>query len=135
MHAPLVMSLIGKDRPGLMETVANLVADHGANWLESRMCRLGGEFAGILRLQVAGDQRAGLEEALRGLEQQGLTVSLRPDSGGAEPSGTDVHGRRERQRPAVHLRPLPADALATWLQTSPWGEARVQSRQFATVQP
>lgn len=86
MHAPLVMSLIGKDRPGLMETVANLVADHGANWLESRMCRLGGEFAGILRLQVAGDQRAGLEEALRGLEQQGLTVSLRPDSGGAEPS-------------------------------------------------
>ncbi len=86
MHAPFVMSLIGKDRPGLMESVATLVADHGGNWLESRMCRLGGEFAGILRLQVSGDRQAELELALRGLEQQGLTVSLRPDSGGNEPS-------------------------------------------------
>lgn len=86
MQTTLVMSLIGTDRPGLMETVAGLVADHGGNWLESRMCRLGGEFAGILRVQVAGERSAGLETALRGLEQQGLAVSVRADSGGAEPA-------------------------------------------------
>lgn len=86
MHATLVMSVIGEDRPGLMQAVSGLVADHGGNWLESRMCRLGGEFAGIVRVQVAADEKAAFEAAMRGLEQQGLTVTLHPDSGGVEPA-------------------------------------------------
>ena len=44
MQVPLVMTVIGKDRTGLVESLASLVAEHGGNWLESRMCRLGGEF-------------------------------------------------------------------------------------------
>jgi glycine cleavage system regulatory protein len=87
MHIPLVMSVIGKDRPGLVETVASLVAEHGGNWLESRMCRLGGEFAGILRVNIAKDQQAALETALHGLASQGLAVTVRPDSGEAELPG------------------------------------------------
>ena len=87
MQLPLVMSVIGKDRPGLVETVASLVAEHGGNWLESRMCRLGGEFAGILRVNIARDQQAALETALHGLESQGLSISVRVDSGEAEPPG------------------------------------------------
>lgn len=51
MQVSLVMTVIGKDRTGLVESIARLVAAHGGNWLESRMCRLGGEFAGILRVQ------------------------------------------------------------------------------------
>ena len=50
MQTPLVMTIIGPDRTGLVESVARVVADHGGNWLESRMSRLGGEFAGILFL-------------------------------------------------------------------------------------
>jgi len=53
MLATLVMTVIGADRPGLVQMVAARVADHGGNWLESRMCRLGGQFAGILRVEVA----------------------------------------------------------------------------------
>lgn len=77
MQLPLVMTVIGKDRTGLVESVARVVADHGGNWLESRMCRLGGEFAGILRVHVPAGQRAGLEAALAQLP--GLTVVVRPD--------------------------------------------------------
>jgi glycine cleavage system regulatory protein len=84
MHLRLVISVIGTDRPGLVETVANLVAEHGGNWLESRMCRLGGEFAGILRLDIAKERHAELETALRELEAQGLTATLRVDSGGID---------------------------------------------------
>ena len=40
------MTIIGPDRTGLVESVARVVAEHGGNWLESRMSRLGGEFAG-----------------------------------------------------------------------------------------
>lgn len=43
------------------------------------MCRLGGEFAGILRVDVAAERRAALEAALRGLEARGLSVVVRPD--------------------------------------------------------
>ena len=81
MHVPLVMTVIGKDRPGVVESVARLVADHGGNWLESRMCRLGGEFAGLLRVHIAKEHQAALEAALRDLKQQGLTISVQVDRG------------------------------------------------------
>ncbi len=45
MQRMLVMTVIGQDRPGLVDSVAELVAAHGGNWLESRMSRLGGQFA------------------------------------------------------------------------------------------
>jgi len=72
MLATLVMTVIGLDRPGLVQTVAARVADHGGNWLESRMCRLGGQFAGILRVEVASERRDELVGALRNLETDGL---------------------------------------------------------------
>ena len=74
MLATLVMTVIGPDRPGLVQKVASRVADHGGNWLESRMCRLGGQFAGILRVEVSAEQREELLEALRALEAEGLNV-------------------------------------------------------------
>ena len=85
MQTPLVMTVIGPDRTGLVESIARLVAEHGGNWLESRMCRLGGEFAGILRVNIPAGKRAALEVALNRLEN--LTVVVRVDSaatGGAE---------------------------------------------------
>ena len=83
MQVPLVMTVIGQDRTGLVESVARLVAEHGGNWLESRMCRLGGEFAGILRVHVPAEKRAALEGALGKLP--GLTVVVRSDGAGASP--------------------------------------------------
>ncbi len=72
------MTVIGVDRVGLVESVAQLVAEHGGNWLESRMCRLGGEFAGILRVEVSAEKRAALEAALKQLD--GLNIVVRADA-------------------------------------------------------
>ncbi len=77
MQTPLVMTVIGKDRTGLVESLARLVAEYGGNWLESRMCRLGGEFAGILRVQIPADRRAALEQALSKLSN--LTIVAHTD--------------------------------------------------------
>src|SRR5271165_7085566 len=79
MQIPLVMTIIGPDRTGLVESVARVVAGHGGNWLESRMCRLGGEFAGILRIHVPEQNRAALLSALKKLETQGLSVVASTD--------------------------------------------------------
>src|SRR5882672_6483689 len=81
MLATLVMTVIGADRPGLVQMVAARVADHGGNWLESRMCRLGGQFAGILRVEVKQDRRDELVNALRTLEVDGLRVIIHAEGG------------------------------------------------------
>jgi glycine cleavage system regulatory protein len=74
--ADLVLTLIGPDRPGLVEAVADPIAAHGGNWLESRMAHLAGQFAGILRVEVPDDRAPALVEALRRLEQRGLRVTV-----------------------------------------------------------
>ena len=73
------MTVIGPDRPGLVDSLAGIVAEHGGNWLESRMSRLGGQFAGILRAQVPVEQESNLLRALKQLEREGLTVVVYPD--------------------------------------------------------
>jgi glycine cleavage system regulatory protein len=71
----LVLTLIGSDRPGLVEAVAQTVADRGGNWLESRMIHLAGSFAGILRVEVPPGQADALANALGGLVASGLRVT------------------------------------------------------------
>jgi glycine cleavage system regulatory protein len=83
MLVPLVMTIISPDRTGLVEAIARAVADHGGNWLESRMCRLGGEFAGILRIEIPEEKRDVLLEELQILEANGVQIVLRADRSGA----------------------------------------------------
>jgi glycine cleavage system regulatory protein len=77
MQIPLVMTIIGPDKTGLVESLARTVADHGGNWLESKMCRLGGEFAGILRAEIPAEKKSDLLAALQKIS--GLNVTVRDD--------------------------------------------------------
>ncbi len=83
MPIPLAMTIIGPDRTGLVEAVARAVADHGGNWLESRMCRLGGEFAGILRIEIPAEKKPALLVALQKLQANGLQILVRDDAAAA----------------------------------------------------
>jgi len=74
MNSFLVMTVLGADRPGLVRSLADLVAGHGGNWLDSRMARLAGQFAGIVRVECANDQVDSLLAALEALGSEGLTV-------------------------------------------------------------
>lgn len=68
----LVLTILGQDRPGLVESIAQIVAAHEGNWLESRMAHLAGQFAGILRVEVAEEQAESLSAALKSLADSGL---------------------------------------------------------------
>jgi glycine cleavage system regulatory protein len=85
MQHMLVMTVIGPDRTGLVDSIAGLVTEHGGNWLESRMSRLGGHFAGILRVEAPQDKELMLVAALRRLEARGLTVVVHRDEPKAAP--------------------------------------------------
>lgn len=67
-----VLTLIGPDRPGIVDSVSEVVVANGGNWLESRMAHLAGKFAGVLRVEVPEEQAAALEVALGRLETTGL---------------------------------------------------------------
>ena len=73
MRKSLVLTVIGDDRPRIVEALADQVLAVGANWEESRMARLAGKFAGLLRVSVDGDRAAELARRLTAL-QGGLTV-------------------------------------------------------------
>ena len=76
MMTSLVLTVLGEDRPGLVESLAQVIAAHGGNWLESRMARLAGKFAGILRAAVPQAHTDALTSALRDLESQGLRLLI-----------------------------------------------------------
>ncbi|MES3007895.1 MAG: ACT domain-containing protein [Pseudomonadota bacterium] len=52
MATYLVLTIIGDDKPGLVELLSETIARHSGNWLESNMAHLAGKFAGILRVSV-----------------------------------------------------------------------------------
>ena len=72
----LVITVLGDDRPGLVESVSQVIAAHGGNWLESRMARLAGKFAGVLRASVPDTQTERMTQALHALEAHGLQLLL-----------------------------------------------------------
>ncbi len=83
MNSTLVMTILSADRPGLVSQLSSVIAEHGGNWLESRMAHLGGHFAGILRIELPAEQEPKLLAALRALESQGITVHTHADSAAA----------------------------------------------------
>lgn len=103
MLSSLTMTIIGPDRPGIVQLVADRIAAHNGNWLESRMCRLGGQFAGIVQATVPTTQAAALEKALGELGTQGFRVVVSTE--GKESSGKTSKGLLVKLEIVGHDRP------------------------------
>ena len=76
MKQTLIMTILGSDRTGLVRTIAAVVAAHQASWQESRMARLAGQFAGILRVDCPSESVAALSQALQQLEGEGIQIHI-----------------------------------------------------------
>lgn len=76
MKTSLILTAIGPDKPGLVELLSTTLAEHRANWLQSNMSRLAGQFAGILIASADSERLESLLKALDGLASKGLTVSV-----------------------------------------------------------
>ena len=90
MESSLVLTVIGLDRPGLVEELSQTITAHGASWQQSRMAHLAGRFAGILEVTVPPARADELATALSGLESKGLRVVV-------EPTGSGVAAPDERE--------------------------------------
>jgi glycine cleavage system regulatory protein len=139
----LVITLIGSDRPGLVEAVAATVAEHGGNWLEGRMAHLGGKFAGILRVAVPAERAGALSQALSRLESSGLHVLA--EEGGApvqaaaramevELLGLDRPGLVREVSRLLASRRVNVEELATDVYSAPMsGDAMFRARARVNV--
>ena len=76
MNVSLVLTVIGDDRPGLVEQLATVISQHQGNWLESSMSNLSGKFAGIVCVSVAEAQLADLSKALAALPGLRITFEV-----------------------------------------------------------
>ena len=72
----LVLTVFAPDKPGQVERIAQCIAEHGGNWLESRMSRMAGQFAGILRVGVPAEAYEKLVDALQALSAHGIRVLI-----------------------------------------------------------
>jgi methionyl-tRNA formyltransferase len=72
----LVVSIVGPDRHGIVNLLADRAQRYGANWAASRMTRLAGEFAGTVHFEVPREHADALAEALRQLGSSGLQVLI-----------------------------------------------------------
>ena len=83
-----LLSAIGRDKPGLVAELAQLIYDADANLEDSRMTILGSDFAVILlcsssRRETADDISVGAKRLER---DHGLTILLRSLEGGPRPA-------------------------------------------------
>ncbi|QJR80211.1 glycine cleavage system protein R [Alteromonas pelagimontana] len=68
----LVITIMGKDKPGLVDTVAKCVYQHSGNWQGSSFAHMAGLFTGFVEVHVPEDQHDKLVKALNALPD--LTV-------------------------------------------------------------
>ena len=74
MQVSVVITVIGPDRPGIVRMLADRGRAFDANWAESRMASLAGQFAGIVRWEVLSEKAESMIAALRELEAENLRI-------------------------------------------------------------
>jgi glycine cleavage system regulatory protein len=143
MRTSLVLTVIGDDRPGLVEQLSGPVVESGANWEESRMARLAGKFAGLLRVSVDADRADALASRLSSLGAGGLTVVVERSTESAPPAartvrlemiGNDRAGIVRDISHALAGQQVNIDELETDVVTAPMsGDALFQARASLRV--
>lgn len=74
----MVLTVIGKDKVGLINQISECVEDCGGNWLKSSFCHLAGQFAGFVEVQLSNEH---CDELIRQCKQlENLDVTLVPST-------------------------------------------------------
>lgn len=76
MTTRVLISLFCDDRPGVVEDLSSALDLCGGNWLDSRLSRLGGQFAGVVEAQLPASEESALREQLALLNAKGITTTL-----------------------------------------------------------
>lgn len=87
MKVSVILMVVGNDRPGLTQSLADAVMAAGGNWLESHLAHLGGKYVGSVLVELPGDRLGDLKAAANRIDAIGFSVSILPASDEAERAG------------------------------------------------
>lgn len=90
MRQRVILSVLGSDRPGLTQAIADAVYAAGGNWLESHLSHLGGKYVGAALVELDAAAIPDLEAAVAKVDAQGLDVSVVPAGEAAGSSGVSL---------------------------------------------
>ena len=60
----LIISFISKDRPGIVETLSDVISQHQGNWQKSSLHHMSGVFAGVIEIACPSQHLTALSEQL-----------------------------------------------------------------------
>lgn len=83
MKKTFVLTMIGPDHPGIVQQLSSILTAHNANWLESKMANLAGEFAGILHATVDTAKYQPLLRDLDKLQTENLHIVVKESNAAA----------------------------------------------------
>ena len=86
MTINLLLTFVGADRPGIVQELSALVSAHEGNWLESKMSRMGGRFAGIALVELP----AALTERFKAEISQVRELSVYLEESGVQRTDADT---------------------------------------------
>ncbi|RDH42388.1 glycine cleavage system protein R [Zooshikella ganghwensis] len=72
--AEVVITLLAPDRPGIIETISQVIAAHEGNWLDSKLSLFNGQFAGIAHIYVPNKYLSSLTEQFNQLSAQKIAI-------------------------------------------------------------
>lgn len=126
----LIITLLSNDKPGVVQNIADIIANAGGNWLESRMSQLAGKFAGILRVSIDENKVEALSQALKALSASGIQVLIdQAEDAGTSPTGktlafeligADRVGIVSEIAHAFSEKGINIDDLETHCSSTPW---------------
>ncbi len=71
-----ILTVVGSDRPGLTQRLADAVLAAGGNWLESSLATLGGKYVGAVLVELDEGAVGTLQASVQAIDADGLTVTL-----------------------------------------------------------
>jgi glycine cleavage system regulatory protein len=91
---PIIFTLVGQDKPGLISDLAKTVYDMGGNWLGSNFSHMAGHFAGFVQIDLPLEKHPLLIERLS--QHPDLKIHLLPgitdDTGKQQSVQIDITG-------------------------------------------
>ena len=125
----LIVTLISDDKPGIVSKVADVVAQHQGNWLDSHMVQLAGKFTGLLRIDAPEHNITALKTALKALDTAGIQTLIEHELISApgdskevqfELSGPDRTGIVSEISKAFNAANVSIDKIQTHCSSTPW---------------
>ena len=138
---PIIFTLVGQDKPGLISDLAKTVYDMGGNWLGSNFSHMAGHFAGFVQIDVPLEKHQMLIERLS--QHPDLKIHLLPgitDHSGEQQSvqiditGNDKTGIVQEITQILSQFNLNIVKFDSCLESAPnWGGALFKAKVTFTV--